>query len=53
MDWYTKNALWIYWARGDDEVEVFDEESSYPDDENLTDKNEVAEFFKSKFEANS
>nr|GEV85173.1 zf-BED domain-containing protein [Tanacetum cinerariifolium] len=46
MDWYTKNALWIYWARSDDEVEVFDEESSYPDDENLTDKNEVAEFFK-------
>ncbi|GJZ14737.1 hypothetical protein Tco_0550414 [Tanacetum coccineum] len=20
MDWYTKNALWVYWMRGDDEV---------------------------------
>nr|GEZ21140.1 SGNH hydrolase-type esterase domain-containing protein [Tanacetum cinerariifolium] len=21
MDWYTKNALWIYWARGDGEFQ--------------------------------
>ncbi|GJY03970.1 hypothetical protein Tco_0369910 [Tanacetum coccineum] len=33
MDHYTKNALWIYWARGDDEVELTDEESSNSDDE--------------------
>ncbi|GJW06767.1 hypothetical protein Tco_1569190 [Tanacetum coccineum] len=32
MDQYTKNALWIYWTRGDDE--------------NLIDKDEVAEIFR-------
>ncbi|GJU61522.1 hypothetical protein Tco_1243357 [Tanacetum coccineum] len=32
MDWYTKNALWIYSARGDDEVELTDEETSDSDD---------------------
>ncbi|GJZ97635.1 hypothetical protein Tco_0670088 [Tanacetum coccineum] len=41
MDHYMKNALWIYWARGDDEVELTDEESSYSDDED-----EVAEIFR-------
>ncbi|GJT35526.1 hypothetical protein Tco_0925945 [Tanacetum coccineum] len=45
MDWYTKNALWIYWARGDDEVELSDKESSDSNDENLIDENEVAEIF--------
>ncbi|GKE12786.1 hypothetical protein Tco_1416337, partial [Tanacetum coccineum] len=33
-------------ARGDDEVELSDEESSDPDDENLNDKDEVAEIFR-------
>ncbi|GKC57519.1 hypothetical protein Tco_1085117 [Tanacetum coccineum] len=42
----TKNALWIYWARGDDEVELSDKESSDPDDENLIDEDEVAEIFR-------
>ncbi|GJR09938.1 hypothetical protein Tco_0792590 [Tanacetum coccineum] len=42
LDDYTKNALWIYWARGDDEVELTDEESSDSDD----DDNEVAEIFR-------
>nr|GEU70157.1 zf-BED domain-containing protein [Tanacetum cinerariifolium] len=28
MDHYTKKALWIYWIRGDDEVELTDEEFS-------------------------
>ncbi|GKC03260.1 hypothetical protein Tco_0994870 [Tanacetum coccineum] len=46
MDWYTKNALWIYWARGYDEVELPDEDSSDPDDENPIDENEVAKFFR-------
>ncbi|GJU19022.1 hypothetical protein Tco_1146988 [Tanacetum coccineum] len=46
MDWYTKNALWIYWARGDDEVELSDKESSDPDDENLIDEDEVVEIFR-------
>ncbi|GJY44796.1 hypothetical protein Tco_0433009 [Tanacetum coccineum] len=26
LDHYTKKALWIYWIRGDDEVELTDEE---------------------------
>ncbi|GJT53480.1 hypothetical protein Tco_0988534 [Tanacetum coccineum] len=41
MDHYTKNALWIYWARGNDEVELTDKESSNSDDED-----EVAEIFR-------
>nr|GEU46177.1 hypothetical protein [Tanacetum cinerariifolium] len=28
MDWYTKNALWVYWMRRDDEVVLTDEELS-------------------------
>ncbi|GJU67327.1 hypothetical protein Tco_1253586 [Tanacetum coccineum] len=46
MDWYKKNALWIYWARGDDKVELFDEESLDPNDENPIDENEVVEIFR-------
>ncbi|GKC93482.1 hypothetical protein Tco_1158924 [Tanacetum coccineum] len=33
MDQYTMKALWIYWIREDDEVELTDEESSDNDDE--------------------
>ncbi|GKD29489.1 hypothetical protein Tco_1240267 [Tanacetum coccineum] len=33
MDHYTMKALWIYWIRGDDEVELTDEESSDDMDE--------------------
>ncbi|GJX65573.1 hypothetical protein Tco_0299916 [Tanacetum coccineum] len=36
---YTKKALWIYWIRGDDEVELTDEEFS-------DDEDEVAEVFR-------
>ncbi|GKC81424.1 hypothetical protein Tco_1137141 [Tanacetum coccineum] len=39
MDHYTKKALWIYWIRGDDEVELTDEEFSNNEDE-------VAQVFK-------
>ncbi|GJT90949.1 hypothetical protein Tco_1079794 [Tanacetum coccineum] len=39
MDHYTMKALWIYWIRGDDEVELTDEESS-------DDKDKVAEVFR-------
>ncbi|GKE15488.1 hypothetical protein Tco_1423065 [Tanacetum coccineum] len=39
MDHYTMKALWIYWIRGDDEVELTDGESS-------DDMNEVAEVFR-------
>ncbi|GJS98664.1 hypothetical protein Tco_0819834 [Tanacetum coccineum] len=33
MDHYTKKALWIYWIRGDDEVELTHEEFSDNEDE--------------------
>ncbi|GJY74450.1 hypothetical protein Tco_0478881 [Tanacetum coccineum] len=33
MDQYTMKELWIYWIRGDDEVELTDEESSDNEDE--------------------
>ncbi|GJT74344.1 hypothetical protein Tco_1041069 [Tanacetum coccineum] len=39
MDHYTMKALWIYWIRGDDEVELTDEEFSNNEDE-------VAEVFR-------
>ncbi|GJY07190.1 hypothetical protein Tco_0374244 [Tanacetum coccineum] len=39
MGHYSMKALWIYWIRGDDEVELTDEESS-------DDKDEVAEVFR-------
>ncbi|GJZ28132.1 hypothetical protein Tco_0572779 [Tanacetum coccineum] len=38
-DQYTMKALWIYWIRGDDEVELTDEESS-------DNKDEIAEVFR-------
>nr|GEX67493.1 VIER F-box protein 2 [Tanacetum cinerariifolium] len=41
MDWYTENAVWIYWARGDDEVKLIDEETSDSDD-----NDEVATIFR-------
>ncbi|GJS29526.1 hypothetical protein Tco_0490146 [Tanacetum coccineum] len=41
MHHYTKKELWIYWIRGDDEVELTDEESSNSDDED-----KVAEVFR-------
>ncbi|GKC28689.1 VIER F-box protein 2 [Tanacetum coccineum] len=46
MDQYMKNALWIYWTRGDDEIELTDEEFFDPDNEKLIDKDEVAEIFR-------
>ncbi|GJX38606.1 hypothetical protein Tco_0251909 [Tanacetum coccineum] len=33
MDQYTMNAFWIYWIRGDDEVELTNEESSDDEDD--------------------
>ncbi|GJS51250.1 hypothetical protein Tco_0624612 [Tanacetum coccineum] len=38
MDHYTMKALWIYWIRGDDEVELTNEESS-------DDKDDVVEIY--------
>ncbi|GJQ95440.1 hypothetical protein Tco_0006579 [Tanacetum coccineum] len=43
MDHYTMKALWIYLVRGDDEVELTDEESSDSDDED-----EVAKIFRTE-----
>ncbi|GJU82004.1 hypothetical protein Tco_1284369 [Tanacetum coccineum] len=40
MDHYTMKALWIYWIRGDDEVEITDEESF-----DSNNKDEVAEIY--------
>ncbi|GJU55525.1 hypothetical protein Tco_1229239 [Tanacetum coccineum] len=39
MDHYTIKALWIYWIKGDDEVEITDEESS-------SDEDDIAEVFR-------
>ncbi|GJZ15403.1 hypothetical protein Tco_0551080 [Tanacetum coccineum] len=41
MDQYTKNALWIYWTRGYDEVELTDKESLDFDNDD-----EVAEIYR-------
>ncbi|GKB79566.1 hypothetical protein Tco_0946461 [Tanacetum coccineum] len=49
MDRYTKNSLWIYWTRGDDEVELTDEEFPDPDDENLINKGEAYDEFKNEW----
>ncbi|GJR52932.1 hypothetical protein Tco_1403453 [Tanacetum coccineum] len=46
MDWYTKNALWIYWTRGYDEEVITDDELSDLGDGNLIDETEVAEIFR-------
>ncbi|GKA24535.1 hypothetical protein Tco_0710568, partial [Tanacetum coccineum] len=48
MDWYTKNALWIYWTRGDDEEVITDDELSNLRDGNLIKGNEIAEIFSIK-----
>nr|GEU52637.1 C2 calcium/lipid-binding domain, CaLB [Tanacetum cinerariifolium] len=34
-DWYRKNALWIYWKRGDDEEVITDNELSNPGKESM------------------
>ncbi|GJU94451.1 hypothetical protein Tco_1319207 [Tanacetum coccineum] len=46
MDWYTKNALWLYWIRGDDEEVLTDEELSYLKDEKISEEKEIAEIFR-------
>ncbi|GJW96643.1 hypothetical protein Tco_0178451 [Tanacetum coccineum] len=46
MDWYTKNALWVYWMRGDDEVVLSNKEASDLKDENNDDEYEIAKIFR-------
>ncbi|GJU07158.1 hypothetical protein Tco_1123588 [Tanacetum coccineum] len=46
MDWYTKNALWVYWMRGNDEVVLSNREVSDLKDEINNDEHEIAEVFR-------
>ncbi|GJR02688.1 hypothetical protein Tco_0525672 [Tanacetum coccineum] len=46
MDRYTKNALWLYWIRGDDEEVLTGDEFSDLEEENLREGNEIAKIFK-------
>nr|GEZ36629.1 hypothetical protein [Tanacetum cinerariifolium] len=46
MDRYTKNALWVYWTRGDDEVVLSNMEVSDLKDENNNDEHKIVEVFK-------
>ncbi|GKA48174.1 hypothetical protein Tco_0741132 [Tanacetum coccineum] len=43
MDQYTMKALWIYWIRGNNEVELTDEESSDDDDDEIAKVHESKE----------
>ncbi|GJX35905.1 hypothetical protein Tco_0247462, partial [Tanacetum coccineum] len=46
MDWYTKNTLWLYWKRGDDEEVLTYDEFSDLEEENLREDIEIAEIFR-------
>ncbi|GKB56923.1 hypothetical protein Tco_0913109 [Tanacetum coccineum] len=46
MDWYTKNALWIYWTRGDAEEVITDNELSNLGEGNLIEENKIAQIFR-------
>nr|GEV49033.1 retrovirus-related Pol polyprotein from transposon TNT 1-94 [Tanacetum cinerariifolium] len=46
MDRYTKNALWLYWIRGDDEEVLTDDEFSDLEEKNMREGNEIAEIFR-------
>ncbi|GJU70913.1 hypothetical protein Tco_1262318 [Tanacetum coccineum] len=41
-----KNALWIYWTRGDDEKVITDDELSNPREGNLIEEIEIAKIFR-------
>ncbi|GKE76379.1 hypothetical protein Tco_1542499 [Tanacetum coccineum] len=45
IDWYTKNALWIYWTRGDDEVVLTKNELSNLKEES-DDGTKIAKIFR-------
>ncbi|GJX42686.1 ribonuclease H-like domain-containing protein [Tanacetum coccineum] len=46
IDQSTKNALWDYWKRGDDEEVKIDNELSSPRDDDSIDENEIAQIFR-------
>ncbi|GJY68702.1 hypothetical protein Tco_0471684 [Tanacetum coccineum] len=48
MDWYTKNTLWMYWIRGDDEEVLTDKELSDLEETHVNEDDEVAKIFKIK-----
>ncbi|GKC05410.1 hypothetical protein Tco_0997020 [Tanacetum coccineum] len=45
MDWYSKNALRVYWMRGDDEVILSNKEVSDLKDENNDYEHKITEIF--------
>ncbi|GJX89773.1 hypothetical protein Tco_0343099 [Tanacetum coccineum] len=46
MDWYTNNALWLYWKRGDNEEVLTNDELSDLKEKNVSEENEIAESFR-------
>ncbi|GJY38565.1 hypothetical protein Tco_0424929 [Tanacetum coccineum] len=48
IDWYTKNALWMYWIRGDDEEVLTDKELSDLEETYVNKEDEIAEIFSIK-----
>ncbi|GJT46206.1 hypothetical protein Tco_0954921 [Tanacetum coccineum] len=46
MDWYTKNALWMYWIRGDDEEVLTDNELSGLKETYVNEEDEIDEIFR-------
>ncbi|GJS67939.1 putative reverse transcriptase domain-containing protein [Tanacetum coccineum] len=46
IDWYTKNALWVYWMRGDDEVVLSNKEVLDLKDKNNDDEHKITEIFR-------
>ncbi|GKB98528.1 hypothetical protein Tco_0984665 [Tanacetum coccineum] len=46
MDGYTKNALWDYWIRGDDEEVITDDELPNLGDGNLIEEYEISQIFR-------
>ncbi|GJZ74080.1 hypothetical protein Tco_0638226 [Tanacetum coccineum] len=46
MDWYMKNALWMYWIRRDDEEVLTDKELSDLEETHVNEDDEVAKIFR-------
>ncbi|GJZ15739.1 hypothetical protein Tco_0551416 [Tanacetum coccineum] len=46
MDWYTKNALWMYWIRRDDEEELIDRELSDLEETYVNEEDKIAKIFR-------
>ncbi|GJU51652.1 hypothetical protein Tco_1221207 [Tanacetum coccineum] len=46
MDWYTKNALWMYWIRRDDEEVLIDKELSDLEETYVNEEDKIAKIFR-------